>query len=274
MRIRIQHRTRYAYSAPARLVQQVLRLTPRSHEGQHVVSWRIDCNVDCRLHRGEDAYGNITHTFTARGPLESVELVVDGDLETFDTIGVIRNSVERFPPVFYLRDTDLTHAGPNLRAFAFEAVGSTVDRLERMHLLMDAIFERMTFDKAPTQAQTKAEEAITLGRGVCQDFAHIFIACARVLEVPARYASGHFLRNDGVIEQEAGHAWAEAYVEDLGWIGFDPAHASCSGESHIRVAVGPDYLAAAPVRGLVNGGSGEILDVNVHVSQVSGQRQS
>ncbi len=82
----------------------------------------------------------------------------------------------------------------------------------------------MTFDTDPTHVATTAAEAFELRRGVCQDLAHIFIAAARRLGVPARYVGGHFYRSDGVIEQEAGHAWAEVYIEDLGWVGFDPTN--------------------------------------------------
>ena len=84
---------------------------------------------------------------------------------------------------------------------------------------------------------------------MCQDFTHIFIAAARSLGIPARYVGGYFHRDDGVIEQDAGHAWAEAFVPELGWVGFDPANGICATDAHVRVAVGLDYLGAAPVRG-------------------------
>ena len=112
------------------------------------------------------------------------------------------------------------------------------------------------FDGAPTQATTTAAESFALKRGVCQDLTHIFIAAARSIAVPARYIGGHFQRNDGVTDQEAGHAWAEAYVPDFGWIAFDPANGICATDArrHVRVAVGLDYLGAAPVRGTRFGG--------------------
>ena len=102
---------------------------------------------------------------------------------------------------------------------------------------------------------------------MCQDYAHIFIACARSGGVPARFVSGHFLRSDGMVNQQAGHAWAEAFVPDLGWVGFDPANAICTTDAHARVAIGLDYLGAAPVRGTRYGGGTETLTVAVKVDQ-------
>ena len=111
-------------------------------------------------------------------------------------------------------------------------------------------------------------------RGVCQDYAHIFIACARSGGVPARFVAGHFLRSDGMVNQQAGHAWAEAFVPDLGWVGFDPANGICTTDAHARVAIGLDYLGAAPVRGTRYGGGKETLSVAVKVDQAGRQGQS
>jgi transglutaminase-like putative cysteine protease len=130
----------------------------------------------------------------------------------------------------------------------------------------------MTFDTEPTHAATTAAEAFAIRRGVCQDLTHIFIAAARHLRIPARYVSGYFWRIDGITDQDAAHAWAEAKVPGIGWVGFDPANGICSSEAHIRVAVGLDYLGAAPVRGSRYGGGSEALDVKLTVE--AAQRQS
>jgi transglutaminase-like putative cysteine protease len=137
---------------------------------------------------------------------------------------------------------------------------------------MTQINEHMTFDEDPTNSGTSAIEAFGLKRGVCQDYAHIFIACARHGGVPARFVSGHFLRSDGMVNQQAGHAWAEAFVPDLGWVGFDPANSICTTDAHARVAIGLDYLGAAPVRGTRYGGGTETLTVAVKVDQAGGRQ--
>lgn len=275
MRIRISHATSYAYDTPTAGVTQVLRLTPRNHDGQYVVDWRIDLSQDCQLHQHEDAFGNITHSFTAEGPFDRLSVAVEGEVETQDTQGIVRGAVERFPPQLYLRETALTQADAAIVDFA-EAVRAQAGAgtLTLLHALLAALNREISFDTDPTHAATTAAEAFALRRGVCQDLTHIYIAAARALGIPARYVGGHFCRADGVTAQEAGHAWAEAYVEDLGWVGFDPTNGICVSEAHVRVAMGLDYLGAAPVRGTRFGGSGEQLKVTVHVDQAQRQAQS
>ncbi len=272
MRIRIRHETTYRYSEPAKSAIQHLRLTPRNFDGQQIKDWRIDVDRDCRLASAEDAFGNIVHRLTVEGPLDSITTMVEGDVTTFDTAGVASGTLERFPPALYLRQTHLTAPSPAIVDFVGETAreGAT---LARLHALLAAIHERMRFDTDATHAATTAAQAFQEGRGVCQDFAHLFIACARALETPARYVSGYYARSDGD-EQIAGHAWAEAYVEDLGRVGFDPAHGVSPGERHVRLAAALDYLSAAPIRGARAGGAGERLEVKVRVGQAPTQSQS
>ncbi len=274
MRILVAHRTVYRYDTPAAGVIQVLRLTPRNHDGQYVARWRIDVSTDCRLAQHEDAFGNIIHVFTADGPLTELAVLVEGEVETRDTQGLVRGAVERFPPSLYLRETALTAADAAIGDFAADvrrASGTGV--LDFLHGLLRRLNAQVSYDTDPTHAATTAAEAFALGRGVCQDLTHVFIAAARSNGVPARYVGGHFRRADGVVEQEAGHAWAEAFVPDLGWVGFDAANGICTTEAHVRVAAGLDYLGAAPVRGARRGGSGEQLAVEIIVDEQA-RRQS
>ena len=275
MRIRISHATTYAYDTPPTGVTQLLRLTPRDHDGQHVVSWRIDLSEDCLLHQHEDAFGNVTHSFTAEGPFNKLLVEVAGEVDTQDTDGLVSGAVERFPPQLYLRETSLTQTDAAIIDFAQATRAATDgDTLILLHALLTALNREIAFDTDPTHAATTAAEAFSLRRGVCQDITHIFVAAARALGVPARYVGGHFHRADGVTAQDAGHAWAEAYVENLGWIGFDPTNGICITDAHVRVAVGLDYLGAAPVRGTRFGGGGETLTVAVRVDQARQQAQT
>lgn len=275
MRIRISHATNYHYDTPPTGVTQLLRKTPRNYDGQYVLNWRLDLSQDCLLHQHEDAFGNITHSFTAEGPFSELSVAVEGEVDTQDTHGVINGALERFPPGLYLRETHLTQADAAIIDFAESArTTNGKDRLALLHHMLGSLNSEMTFDTDPTHVATTAAEAFKLRRGVCQDITHIFIAAARQLGVPARYISGHFYRADGVVEQEAGHAWAEAWVEDLGWIGFDATNGICTTDAHVRVAMGLDYLGAAPVRGTRFGGGGETLKVAVHVDQAGRQTQS
>ena len=155
------------------------------------------------------------------------------------------------------------------------------ERMATLHRLLVGLNGRMVFDTNPTDSGTTAAQAFRMGRGVCQDLSHVFLSVARQLGIPARYVSGYFHRADGVSDQEAGHAWAEAKVPGIGWIGFDPANGISPTDAHVRVAVGLDYLAAAPIRGSRRGGGRETLDVRLRVDtpparqqQGQGQRQS
>jgi transglutaminase-like putative cysteine protease len=274
MRIRVYHDTTYRYAQPASAVIQTVRLTPRNHDGQYLMSWRIDVSNDCRMQAREDAFGNLTHAFYVEGPFSEFTVSVIGEVETQDTAGIVRGGAERFPPALFLRETDLTHAHAPIRAFADSVRGEgPADALSLLHRLMERIHTGMTYDTDPTHAATTAAESFDLGRGVCQDLTHVFLASARHLGIPARYIGGYFHRADGVVDQTAGHAWAEAFLPDLGWIGFDPANNVCMSPAHIRVAVGLDYLGAAPVRGTRYGGGAELLDVTVVVAQAQNQMQ-
>ena len=273
MRLKIFHSTTYRYDPPASSVIQILRMTPGSHDGQYVAEWQIDVSTDSRLDVHEDAFGNVTHVMT-HGSLADLTITVGGLVETHDNGGVLRGTDERFPPHMFLRPTSLTAVNPAMAVFSRELrAESEDDVLGFLHSLMTQVNEHMTFDEDPTHSGTSAAEAFALKRGVCQDYAHIFIACARTAGVPARFVSGHFLRSDGMVNQEAGHAWAEAFIPGLGWVGFDAANCICTTDAHVRVAIGLDYLGAAPVRGAHFGGGPEARSMKLVVAQAAWQTQ-
>ena len=184
MRIRIDHATRYAYARPARFIVQMLRLTPKSCESQQVRDWRIETDVDARLRRSEDAFGNIVHSLYTERPTDDLTIRVTGEVSTVDTGGVIRGQNEKLSPSVYLRETRLTRPDAALTAFADTA--GQGGALDRMHRLMGAIHQAVAFDVGATSATHSAAEAFALRRGVCQDHAQIFIACARADRRPAR----------------------------------------------------------------------------------------
>lgn len=272
MRIRVQHRTTYLYDAPPSSIVQILRLTPRNHEGQQVRNWRIFLDHDASLVPGEDAFGNAVHILSLNRALDDLTIGVEGEIETTDTGGVVKGAVEQFPPGLYLRETPLTHADDAIKALAHEVIGAR-DRLDGLHALVSTLHETLKFDRARTDVKATTAEAWAAKDGVCQDFAHVFIAAARCMGIPARYVGGHMLRTD-TQQQDAGHALAEAHVPSLGWVGFDPANCISPTEAHIRVAMGLDYLGAAPVRGSQSGGTAEQLQVSVTIGQSRRQHQS
>lgn len=270
MRIRLRHATTYAYDGPAYGVIQALRVTPAEHEAQQVLSWRVDVDVDGLMRETRDAFGNVLQLFYAEGAVTQLTVRVTGEVEVRESAGVVRGAPEPLPPTTFLRLTPLTQPDPPLAAWADSLQGE--DILGRLHRLMTELNRRMRFDAAATGVETSAAEAFREGHGVCQDYAHVFIAAARRMGVPARYVSGHLARPD-TDEREAAHAWAEAYVPGLGWTGFDPANGICPDQTYLRVAVGLDYLDAAPLRGARRGGGQERLSVAVRAHEAVRQRQ-
>ena len=267
MRNHIGHTTTYRYDPPASGAIQVLRLTPRNHEGQYVVRWRIDVSADARLSAHEDAFGNIMHVFSVGGPLAELSVEVNGVVDTQNTEGVVRGAVERFPPSLFLRETPLTRGDQAIGDFARDIrAKNRGNALAELHALLARLHAELVFDTTATYAATEAIEAFALKRGVCQDFTHIFIAAAHTLSIPARYVAGYLRLADGAAQQ-AGHAWAEAFVPDLGWVGFDAANGVCPTDAYIRVAIGLDAIGAAPIRGTRQGSGAETLVVAVTVDQ-------
>jgi transglutaminase-like putative cysteine protease len=273
MRIQIAHETVYRYDGPAAAVIQVLRLTPRNHHGQYVIDWRIEISRECRLDAHEDAFGNLSHTFAAAGPLTELTLLAEGEVDTSDTNGVVAGAIERFPPTLFLRETPLTAHEPAILEFAHHVRAEAgTEALTLLHALLVRVHRTMQFDPVDDTDRTAAE-ALRVGRGSGSDQAHVFIAAARALGIPARYVRGYFHEFDGSAPADARHAWAEAFVPELGWVGFDPAHGICPTDCHTRVAFGLDHLGAAAVRGSYHGSGAEARTDRVRVLQAVRQMQ-
>jgi len=266
MRLSIRHKTAYRYSKPITYAVQTLRLTPRPHEGLNVLSWRVRGESRHDLPSFIDGYGNLVHSHTVNRPHDSAVVIVEGEVETRPGDGVVRGAPETLPPLFYLRPTRLTAIDPAVAALAQTARGSGCGRLIA---LMEEVALRLDYRAGVTAANTTAAEALRLGAGVCQDHAHLFIACARALGIPARYIAGYLSAGTG--GDQASHGWAEVFLADYGWIGFDPSNRIQPNEAYVRASVGLDYWSAAPVRGIRRGDGEESLTVEVKVKESAQQ---
>lgn len=274
MRIHLRHETTHHFNPPARGLIQVLRATPRSHDGQHVAEWRIDIDTDCRLKESDDAYGNIVHTFSLEGPAASVTVTLEGEVETFDTAGVLHGAIERFPLEFFLRDTALTRADEAMRTFARNVVADASSPLDAAHRLMGALHRDIAHASGDPDSSPHGAIACFKARaGDTRDIAHIYVALARSLGAPARTACGYHIvsRDAGLVQQRL---WAETHVEGVGWIAFDPAANLCPSETYVRVACGLDWLDVAPVRSSHSGGGPAETMERMRLAQAPGQSQS
>jgi transglutaminase-like putative cysteine protease len=270
MRLAVRHEIAWSWETPPRSVVEHLRIEPRNHEGQHIIGWRMDVEPDGRRRMGEDAFGNAFDSLTVEGPLTTLAVRADGEVETFDTTGIIGHSIERFPSDFFLRDSALTAADAALREFTQKAAGKEAAPLARAHALMDSLHERLDHAACHKDEFAGAAKAFAAGKGHARDIAHVFIACARHLGIPSRIAIGHrFAEDEG--EYSCVHGWAEACIPGFGWIGFDPAIGRCPEGAHIRVAIGIDAIDALPVRGAHHGGSGEKVTHRIAVRIAGGR---
>lgn len=264
MRLRIRHVTRYRFENPVTYGLQQLRKTPKSSHQQTVIAWETAVEGGRKELGFEDHNNNSVELISfARG---ATELTVrsQGEIELAQTHGVLGPHRGPAPLWLFRRATPRTRAGAGCRALIRDVTGDT--DLERLHGLSQAIVDTVGYELGSSRADWTAEEALAGGRGVCQDHAHIFAACAREMGFPARYVSGYLLMDDR-IEQDAMHAWAEAHLDGLGWVGFDVSNGISPDIRYVRVATGLDYDEAAPVRGTRIGGAGEALSVEIEVAQ-------
>ncbi|MGQ0673882.1 MAG: transglutaminase family protein [Hyphomicrobium sp.] len=270
MIVEIRHTTTYRYKGGARYSIQALRLTPPSFDGQRVIDWHIHGPGLPSPARFRDGFGNTVLLAATRGPHDETTIEASGLVETIDTNGLVRGLSDPAPLRVFLRETAKTRPDDAIRKLA----GSVKEDngLACLHALMQAVNEAVTYEVGSTDAHTSAAEALAEGKGVCQDHAHVFISAARSLDFPARYVNGYFLSGAST-PAEAHHAWAEAWVDGLGWIGFDAANLICPTDRYVRLSVGLDALSAAPIRGTRRGGENETLDVKVEVQQQSSQQQ-
>ena len=267
MQMHIRHETRYRYERTVKYSVQSLHLTPRRDQSQRSLSWNI-ASPGRRLEQ-IDAYGNISHLLTIEEPHREIRILVHGVVETSDNES--RQDDGPLSPLAYLAPTQLTTPNDDLRAFAQTALSNVIDPRARAQALAEAVCDAVRYKSGTSDVQDTAANALKSGEGVCQDHAHVFIAAARASGMPARYVSGYIYTGDA--SDAASHAWVDVWLgAEIGWQSMDVTHKRPAVRTYCRLAVGRDYLDAAPVRGMRNGGGGERMDANGLVAE-SAQQQ-
>ncbi|RJY07971.1 transglutaminase family protein [Aurantiacibacter aquimixticola] len=266
MRLSIRHTTRYLFAEPIAHGIQRLRLTPKETQGQKIVEWSMEYEgAREELVFDDQNFNHVTLVAVDEGAREVV-VSCQGKVDTKDNAGVIGQHAGHLPLWAFLGQTKLTKPGPRIRELIGKVERSQGGMVDTLHNLSNVIRDHIEYRTGTTHVATTAEEAAESGQGVCQDHAHVFISAARSLEIPARYVSGYLMMNDR-IEQEATHAWAEAHVQGLGWVGFDISNGISPDPRYVRVATGRDYRDAAPITGISFGSQTENLIVNLAVEQ-------
>lgn len=266
MKLIIRHETVYRYTSPLAYTIQQLRLSPRPEPHQRTQSWSI--STPGHRHAFTDAFGNPCHILTVTGRHDEVRIVADGEVDVMPQDRGRLAEKGTLSPLVYTVATHLTESGEAVAAFATR-------HLHGVHsiallTLADAIRGAVAYQSGATAVTSSATDALLLGQGVCQDHAHLFLACCRSRGIPARYVSGYI--DSGATGDAESHAWVDVWVEEVdfsGWVSIDVTHATFAGDSHCRLAVGRDYESAAPVSGVRRGGGEESLSVSVTVTPIA-----
>lgn len=270
MQLHIRHETHYVYESSVSYSIQALKLTPRAEPGQRVLNWKVSAPGE-RIEQ-VDPYGNVTHIVTVEFPHRELRIVVEGTAEIGQGASAVIDEPAGLSPMAFLSPTGLTRPDTALRDLADHYLGRHPPTRHSLLDLVRGICHRVAYEPGTTDVTHSAAEVLELGSGVCQDQAHVLIACCRAAGIPARYVSGYFYAGDagGV----ASHAWADVWLgPDEGWCSLDVTHAEQAGGRHCRLAVGRDYLDAAPVRGVRRGGGHESMAVAVRVCSGQAQQQ-
>lgn len=286
MLLEVRHLTEYRYDRPIRESVIELRMQPRRTSGQGLVSFEIDADPHAQILSYADSWGNAVHHFDVPHAHVQLDIAVRSVVETFgrpplpQALGMdewaalasdaVRGESWDFLAMHgFVEETTALHAfiqGQDLMAL------KACDPLSALFDLNHRLFEAFDYEAGVTEPDSPIDHALTEGRGVCQDFAHIMIAICRRLGVPARYVSGYLYTDRETQDRSttgATHAWVEAYLPSLGWVGFDPTNDLAAGERHLTVAFGRDYSDVPPSHGVFKGEAESRLSVGVSVRKTA-----
>lgn len=295
MKYRVTHRTTYRYQDKVVLCHNSACLLPRDTPVQYFRGGDLKVSPQPSvLYRYQDFFGNTLHYFSVQSPHEVLTVTADSTVEILHS-GLVPLPAHS-PPWEQARDAiaaDTSNEGLHARAYVLaspyvEPLPQLVDYaresfpparpvLDAVRELMQRIFTDFTYDPGFTTLVTPLASVFEHRRGVCQDFAHLMLACLRGLGLAARYVSGYLetLPPPGQTKlqgSDASHAWIAVYVPDHGWTDFDPTNYQIPTQQHITTAWGRDYSDVTPLKGVIFGGGGHILEVAVDVERIDGKR--
>jgi transglutaminase-like putative cysteine protease len=264
--LHVSHQTRYQFDRPVGYALQRLKLRPKDNAGQTVTHWTVEIDggtIECT---SEDAHLNHVDLVSVEPGRSDITIKCSGNVSTTNDDGIIGRHRGMIPLWCFQRQTPLTTPGRAVMKMLSGFHIEPKNMLSGLHGLSELVRGQLPYEDGHTSSNTTAEQALAIGKGVCQDHAHIFLAAARHLSIPARYVSGYLLM-EGVTDQSASHAWVEAHVDSLGWVGFDVSNGYSPDQRYIRVATGFDYRDAAPITGLSFGAADKSMVVSLRVEQ-------
>ncbi len=277
----IRHITRFVYSSPITESVIEVRMQPRSEGVQRCLKFDLITLPRAPILGYRDYAGNIVHHFDIPGRHSQLKITAESTVEitppaplpdelnddawdAIDSIGVSGEQWDYLFPSKFAEKTDLL--SELKQELQIERGG---DPLQLLREINTKIYQSFDYSPQTTSVDSPIDDALRAHKGVCQDFAHIMIALVREFRIPCRYVSGYLYHgNDGHDRSsaDATHAWVEAYLPELGWVGFDPTNDLIAGERHIRTAMGRDYADVPPTRGVFKGLAQSELSVGVQVA--------
>ncbi|MEM9953209.1 MAG: transglutaminase family protein [Chloroflexota bacterium] len=279
----ISHLTLYQYSEPISDSVMELRMHPRSDGIQRVIRFNLNVSPDTRIFSIKDYLNNTIHHFNIPALHESLAIKAEAIVEVKqppplpDTLpesawDEIDSAIQDRDLYDFLLDGKYTQATFLLSQFAQEVDWRRRgDPLSLVRELNSIIYDAFEYQSGVTRVDSLIDEALSARRGVCQDFTHIMLTMLRQVGIPARYVSGYLFHRTDVgdrSDEDATHAWLEAWLPSLGWVGFDPTNNLIVGNRHVRVNISKDYDNASPSRGIFRGNASTELEVGVQVKQL------
>ena len=287
MKLEIVHQTSYTYEEPVGYSVNEIRLTPRTDFRQSCVNHSIITVPGAEFFSYQDYFGNVAHAFTVDKPHRKLIITSHSIVDTHETdrndyhlLPVKKEKQilksDHFQNTFaeYLSGTPYTMITDDIKSYAktlpdLDSSGSVYQLLRE---ITETIYSSFIYDPNATHVNTTVDETLKLKRGVCQDFAHLMSAICRVRDIPARYISGyHFigdLQGGHADYDQASHAWIEAYVPGIGWVGFDPTNNGLIDWRYVKVCHGRDYHDIVPVKGIYIGAAKQTMAIDVDVKVV------
>jgi transglutaminase-like putative cysteine protease len=281
----VRHRTTYRYLHDVSYSCHVAHLTPRETVVQQVGASKITLSVaPTRRDRRTDYFGNAVEWFAIDQPHSLLEILSESHVQVETApqdIGAMRwtavkglleaaGADDARDATQYLFDSPLVGSDAAITAYAAKSFASERTIADAGRDLMHRIHKDFRYDATVTDASTPAARVFEIGAGVCQDFAHAGVACARAFGLSARYVSGYLVTKPPpgkprLIGADASHAWFSLWTPE-GWMDFDPTNDMCPGDGHITMAWGRDYSDVAPINGIVSGGGDHVVEVGVDVA--------
>jgi transglutaminase-like putative cysteine protease len=261
MRLKIQHTTTFAYDQLISEAYTEMRLKPLDADGQRCLSFSLITEPQDIVLRYTDHFGNEVHHFDVIQSHQRMVVAATSEVLTPDVYATGSLKLSPLDEFNYLSPTVYAPHTPEL--IAFSSAFRAEDPMETARSIMINLHDTLIYEKGATDVKTTADQALSLGRGVCQDFSHIMLAACRTQGLPARYVSG-YLYNNG--HTAASHAWVDVLIPGRGWISLDPTHDREQTGQYVRVAVGRDYADVPPTRGIFKGNAKEKMDVKVSVT--------